>query len=254
MFTSLPRSPRRAPLEPTRHKDRSVAVSGRTLPLEIKEHPRARRITLRIEPGGRSLKLTVPRGLPAREIDAFMLRQQGWLMTRLARYPDEGGLRDGGMIAIRGVDHRIVASGRLRSLTRALERDGEAVLEVGGAPEHLGRRIADYLKREARRDLEAAVARHTAAIGRRAASIRLKDTRSRWGSCSSDGNLAFSWRIAMAPPPVIDYLAAHEVAHLVEMNHGPQFWALCAQLCPKMAEAKAWLKQNGNRLQAVDFS
>lgn len=254
MFTSPRRSSPRAPLEQSRHKARSVAVSGRTLPLEITEHPRARRITLRIEPGGRGLKLTVPRGLPAREIDAFMLRQQGWLMTRLARYPNEGGLRDGVVIAIRGVDHRIAMSGRLRGLTRTIDRDGEAVLEVGGAPEHLGRRVADHLKREARRDLEAAVARHTATIGRRAALIRIKDTRSRWGSCSSDGNLAFSWRIAMAPPMVIDYLAAHEVAHLVEMNHGPRFWALCERLCPQMAGAKAWLKQNGNRLQAVDFT
>ena len=82
----------------------------------------------------------------------------------------------------------------------------------------------------------------------------MKDTRSRWGSCSWNGNLSFSWRIVMAPPLVIDYLAAHEVAHLQEMNHGPKFWALCKQLCPRMEEARTWLKQHGSQLHAIDFS
>ncbi len=81
----------------------------------------------------------------------------------------------------------------------------------------------------------------------------MKDTRSRWGSCSYEGNLSFSWRIVMAPPLVIDYLAAHEVAHLKEMNHGPDFWALCRKLCPQMDEAKGWLKRHGSMLHAIDF-
>jgi predicted metal-dependent hydrolase len=236
------------------HGPRAVAVSGRTLPLEIREHPRATRMTLRIEPGGKALKLTVPRGLPSVEIDAFMTRQEGWLRSRLAGYPQPGGMVDGAVLAVRGVEHRIVRSGSLRGLTRIAMVDGSAVLSVAGAPQHLGRRISDFLKKEARIDLDEAVARHTATIGRKARSVKLKDTRSRWGSCSTDGNLSFSWRIVMAPPLVIDYLAAHEVAHLVEMNHGPRFWALCQKLAPRTAEAKAWLKQNGNRLQAVDFS
>jgi predicted metal-dependent hydrolase len=250
----LSKKPRDRRARPLRHGPRTVAVSGRTLPLEIREHPRATRITLRIEPGGQSLRLTVPRGLPAIEIDAFMTRHQGWLRSRLAGVPQASAMADGSVLALRGVEHRIVRCGSLRGLTRAAVVDGEPVITVAGAPQHLGRRLADFLKREARMDLDAAVARHTAAIGRKARSVRLKDTKSRWGSCSADGNLSFSWRIVMAPPHVIDYLAAHEVAHLIEMNHGPRFWALCRKLCPGTAEAKAWLKRNGNRLQAVDFS
>ena len=84
-------------------------------------------------------------------------------------------------------------------------------------------------------------------------AVRFKDTTSRWGSCSSDGNLSFSWRIMMAPPAVIDYLVAHEVAHLKEMNHGPKFWKLCRELCPRTDEAKAWLQRNGSALQAIGF-
>jgi len=97
------------------------------------------------------------------------------------------------------------------------------------------------------------VALHAKTVGKPVKSMTLKDTRSRWGSCSWDGKLSFSWRIVMAPPIVIDYLAAHEVAHLREMNHGPAFWALCRKLCPEMDEAKAWLKRHGSALHAIDF-
>ena len=120
-------------------------------------------------------------------------------------------------------------------------------------PDHVGRRVATFLKKEARTDLERLVKLHAGTIGAKVSSITMKDTRSRWGSCSSQGNLSFSWRILMAPPMVIDYLAAHEVAHLQEMNHGPRFWALCKRLCPHMEEAKAWLKRYGSQLHAIDF-
>jgi predicted metal-dependent hydrolase len=109
------------------------------------------------------------------------------------------------------------------------------------------------LKKEARADLERLSRMHASSIGATIRSISMKDTRSRWGSCSTEGNLSFSWRIVMAPPQVIDYLAAHEVAHLKEMNHGPHFWALCRKLCPQMEEAKAWLKRHGSQLHAIDF-
>lgn len=210
-------------------------------------------MTLRFEPGGRALKLTVPEGLPEREVSAFLTRHQGWLMTKLARFSGESELEDGGTILVRGVAHRIERTGRLRGLTEALVIDDEAVLRVGGAEEHLRRRIADYLKKEARSELERLVAVYAGRTGRRARSLSLKDTRSRWGSCSAEGDLSFSWRIAMAPPKVIAYLAAHEVAHLQEMNHGPRFWALCESLCPETKDAKHWLKRNGTMLHAIDF-
>lgn len=254
MFPLSRRDRRLQTRQTLRHAPRDVAVSGRTLPLEVREHPRATRMTLRIEPGGQALRLTVPRGLPPREIDDFIRRQQGWLTTRLARYPADCRVREGGMLRLRGVEHRIMRSGLVRGLTETRMIGETPVLMVGGLPEHLGRRVADFLKKEARSDLEEAVRRHTARLDVRAAAIRLKDTKSRWGSCTSDRVLSFSWRIVMAPPAVIDYLAAHEVAHLKEMNHGPRFWRLCEELCPDMLDAKSWLKRYGGRLQAVDFS
>ena len=183
----------------------------------------------------------------------MLFRSQGWLLTKLAKFTTDSSLRSGSEILLRGVRHRIEHTGTLRGLTEAIIVDGQPVLRVSGLPEHAGRRIATFLKKEARADLEKLVAVHAGTIRAPVSSITMKDTRSRWGSCSSQGNLSFSWRIVMAPPLVIDYLAAHEVAHLREMNHGPRFWALCRKLCPDMDEAKAWLKRHGSQLHAIDF-
>jgi predicted metal-dependent hydrolase len=174
-------------------------------------------------------------------------------LTKLAKFSQDTTLKGGGEILFRGVRHRIEHTGSLRGLTEATQVDGHHILRISGMPEHAPRRISAFLKKEARADLERLVAVHAGRIGAKVSSISMKDTRSRWGSCSSGGNLSFSWRIVMAPPMVIDYLAAHEVAHLKEMNHGPHFWALCKRLCPQMEEAKTWLKRHGTQLHAIDF-
>lgn len=243
---------RRAP-KPVRKELRTLAVHGRPIPLTVRHMEQATRITLRIEPGGRALKVTVPYGLAERELYAFLKRHQGWLENKLFDYPDDTRLIPGGSILIRGISHRIVHTGKLRGLTETGEEDGMPVIRVSGLEDHVGRRLADHLKKLARADLDRLVAHHAARSGKKYRDVTLKDTKSRWGSCSSAGNLNFSWRIAMAPAEVIDYLAAHEVAHLTEMNHGPKFWALCKQLCPHMEEAKAWLKRHGGALHAIDF-
>ncbi|MBB3544037.1 MULTISPECIES: M48 family metallopeptidase [unclassified Rhizobium] len=252
MFPLLAK-PRRSVRKPAPPETRTLDVAGRLMPLTIKQHERATRITLRIEPGGRALKMTIPSGLAPQEVNAFLDRHQGWLLTKLAKFSTDGSLRDGGTVPFRGVSHRIYHTGSLRGLTEGVVVDGKPVLKVSGMPEHVGRRIAAFLKKEARADLERLATLHARSINAPIKSIAMKDTRSRWGSCSSEGNLSFSWRIVMAPPSVVDYLAAHEVAHLREMNHGPRFWALCKKLCPHMEEAKAWLKRHGSQLHAIDF-
>lgn len=221
--------------------------------MTIRQNARATRITLRIEPGGRALKMTIPPGLRERDVADFLVRHQGWLEVKLSKFGDDNVLRAGGEILIRGIAHRIVHTGQLRGLTEVLEVDGLPVVRVSGMEQHLGRRLSTFLKKEARKDLAQYVETHAKAVGKPFRSLSMKDTRSRWGSCSWDGNLSFSWRIVMAPPMVIDYLAAHEVAHLREMNHGPEFWALCWDLCPQMEAAKKWLKRHGSQLHAIDF-
>ncbi len=228
-------------------------IASREMPLRIFENERAKRLTLRIEAGGRGLRITVPPGVPEREIDRFLERHRGWLEARLAKLPERPQVRPGIKLPLRGVPHLIIHEPASRG-TVAVAAEGDApALIVHGDRRHLPRRLADFLKREAKRDIEALVAKHAAAVGRKAKAVRFKDTSSRWGSCTSNGTLSFSWRIMMAPPAVIDYLVAHEVAHLREMNHGPKFWKLCRELCPRTDEARAWLKRNGAALQAIGF-
>ncbi|WP_274423506.1 M48 family metallopeptidase [Chelativorans sp. YIM 93263] len=248
----LARRSKTAPLR-TASTERTHVVAGRELPLKIVENARARRLTLRIQPGGAGLRVTVPPGLSAREVERFLTRHEGWLKERLQKLPEQPLVRAGIKVPLRGVPHLVVNEPGRRGTVTVTEVDGQPALVVNGDPRHLPRRIADFLKREARREIEPLVARHTAQAGRRANAIRYRDTSSRWGSCTSDGTLSFSWRIMMAPRPIINYLVAHEVAHLKEMNHGPRFWKLCEELCPDTARCKAWLKRNGTALQAIRF-
>jgi predicted metal-dependent hydrolase len=243
-----PTKPKPAPVEERQH-----CVAGRTLPLRIVENERARRLTLRIDAGGQGLRITVPPGLRRGEVEKFLDRHRGWLEQRLAKVPERPQVRPGIKIPIRGVPHFIVHEPGRRGIVTLSNDESGPVLIVYGDRLHLPRRIADFLKREAKREIEALVLKHTATLGKRAKAIRFKDTSSRWGSCTSEGNLSFSWRIMMAPGPVINYLVAHEVAHLKEMNHGPKFWKLCKELCPDTDRCKVWLKRNGGALQAIAF-
>lgn len=116
---------------------------------------------------------------------------------------------------------------------------------VAGDPDHLPRRVKDWLKREARSDLDEAVSRYGKALRVRPRRISLRDQSSRWGSCSASGTLSFSWRLVLAPAFVLDYVAAHEVAHMREMNHGAKFWTHVDRVCPHMEEAREWLRIHG---------
>ena len=225
-----------------------IAHEGVTYRVAVTRSSRARRITLRIRSGTSEPILTVPsRGNLAVATD-FAARHAGWLATRLARLPAQIPFRAGKTVPLRGVDHHIVETGALRGLVRA-KRVGEVrILEVPGQPEHVARRVTDFLKREARRDLEAAVERHLVTAKAAARRISIKDTKSRWGSCSANGTLSFSWRLILAPPFVLDYLAAHEVAHLKELNHSERFWRLTRALCGRTDDAEAWMKRHGARL------
>lgn len=241
---------RRNPRQPRR--ERQVEACGRTLPVMVVENARATRLTLRIVPGGKSLRVTIPPHVSDSQVDHFIARNRNWVAVRLERLPEPVAARAGATIPYMGVDHRIVHSKKLRGIVEAGHFAGKPSLIVPGEADGVGRKVGAFLKRQARKELDAAVARHAAELGVRAKSIRITDTTTRWGSCSTTRTLSFSWRIVMAPPEVLDYLAAHEVAHLREMNHSPKFWALVRKLCPQMEKHKAWLKRNGARLHAIE--
>jgi len=225
-----------------------IAHAGEIYRIALRRVASSRRYTLRVRAASRDVLLTMPARGTLKAAREFAERHAAWIGARLARLPKPIAFAAGEIAPLRGVDHRIVHRPGVRGVVWLEDGvDGPLICVAGDAP-HVGRRVADYLKREARRDLEAAVARHAAALGVKPRRLALRDTTSRWGSCSSTAALNFSWRLILAPPLVLDYLAAHEVAHIRHMNHSPLFWALTRRLCPDTDRAEAWLKAHGAAL------
>jgi len=233
-----------------------IAFDGATYRINVKRHQQARRYTLRIQAAAREVQLTMPPRGSLKEAKSFAETHGGWIAARLNRLPEVVPFADGALLPLRGVTHRIVHRPGVRGTVwvEAGPCAAGSLLCVAGEAAHLRRRVSDFLKREARRDLDAASRRYAAMLGVRIERISVRDTSSRWGSCSSAGALSFSWRLILAPPRVLDYLAAHEVAHLVEMNHSRKFWRILREICPDMNQSKVWLDAHGGDLHRYGAS
>jgi predicted metal-dependent hydrolase len=215
-------------------------------PIRLRRHRQARRYTLRIQAASRDVVLTMPLRGSVREAKAFAQKHGAWIAARLRRLPRAAPFAPRVAVPLRGVPHRIEHRPHARGAVWAeIGEDGAQMLCVAGDPAHLARRVGDHLKRAAKHDLQAACRRYAADLSVAVRSVSVRDQTSRWGSCSSTGVLSFSWRLILAPPFVLDYLAAHEVTHLVEMNHSRRFWRLLARICPATPRAKAWLHAHG---------
>lgn len=232
-----------------------MKAAGLDEPVLVRRSPRARRISLSVNEAKRGAVLTVPRHATLEEAGRFLAQHFEWLQKRLAALPAPVPFSDGVVLPLRGRDHVVrYAPGVKRRGSVWVEEACEAVafdlptINIAGAEAHAPRRLKDWLKREARTDLSARCAAHAATLKVRPKRITVRDQTSRWGSCSAGGVLSFSWRLILAPENVLDYLAAHEVAHLREMNHGPRFWAHVRETFPHMDTAKSWLKKNGAKL------
>jgi predicted metal-dependent hydrolase len=217
--------------------------------VRLRRHRQARRYTLRIDAPTREVVLTMPPRGSVREAKEFAQKHGGWIAARLKRLPEATPFTHGVEVPLRGEPHRIVhRRGERGTVWTETDGSGQRLLCVAGEPPHVDRRISDFLKREAQRDLDAASRNYAAQIGVSIKRICVRDQSSRWGSCSNTGVLSFSWRLILAPPFVLDYLAAHEVSHLVELNHSPRFWRLVKRLYPQLERAKVWLDANGTDL------
>ena len=228
-----------------------VTHADETYRITLKRIASARRFTLRVRAATRDVVLTMPPRSSIAGARNFAEAHAAWIGVRLQRLPKPMPFGAGEIVPIRGIDHIIVLRPHQRGtvwIEQGRKTVGASMLPqlcVAGEPEHVARRIKDFLIREAKRDLEAAVLRHAAKIRVSPRKINLRDTTSRWGSCSSTGALNFSWRLIMAPAYVLDYLAAHEVAHLLYMNHSPAFWKVVGGLTTHVDRGEAWLKANG---------
>lgn len=227
----------------------SIEIDGAPVTVTVRVNARARSYRLSL-PHSSGPVLTLPPHGRWSEAEAFLLRQRHWLAARIGRAPQASRFAEGDNVPLRGVAHRIVGTGRLRGRVEAGEQDGEPVLLVPGDPEHHKRRLTDWLKDQALADLGERTAFHAARLGVSVKAVRMRSQASRWGSCSSSGNINYNWRLVLAPPFVLDYVAAHEVAHLVEMNHSAAFWATVERTLPGMERGRAWLKAHGRQLMA----
>jgi len=217
-------------------------------PLRIRwnRSARARRLSLTVSRLDGSVTLTLPQRASARSAMAFLNDRRDWLTRAMQGVDGPAPVAPGTALPIEGTPLRLTPAE-----TRVARIDGERLLVPAARPEAAA---LAFLKTRARARLAERVAVHARALGRTPGKLTLRDTRSRWGSCTAAGDLMFSWRLIMAPPRILDYVTAHEVAHLVHMNHSPAFWALVARLFPAHAEARRWLKAEGARLHHYRFS
>ncbi len=218
-----------------------VRLDGRELPVRVRRHPRARRMTLRVAPRGEALSLVLPKGVRLREGLNFLRGQEAWIKAQLDAMPRPVPFADGACLPILGTTVVIL---HCPQAARGVWREEDRIC-VSGRAEHLPRRTREFLVHLASEEISSRAREKAKTLGHKVASIRLRDTKSRWGSCSSRGDLAFSWRLIFAPEMVLDYVVAHEVAHLEEMNHSPRFWAIAETLTGDLKSARRWLKGNG---------
>ncbi|MBC7155527.1 MAG: M48 family metallopeptidase [Rhodobacteraceae bacterium] len=220
--------------------------------ITLRRSARARRYSLRVSRVDGRVTLTVPPRASAREALAFAQEHEGWIRAALAELPSGRRISADGTVPVAGVERLITAAP-----VKVPHVDGHRLLVPGrllDGGRAAGPGVAACLRTLARARLTELCDGHAATVGAAYSALVLRDTRSRWGSCSSDGRLMFSWRLIMAPPEVLDYVAAHEVAHLAEMNHSPAFWATVARLMPAYREHRGWLRAHGAMLHRVDFS
>lgn len=219
-------------------------------PLDIilRRSARASRFSLRVSRLDGRVTLSLP--LRAREAEAmaFARSQEDWLRTALSRMVLPKVVDIGTVLPVEGRPLAVV-----QGAGRGVRVEGDALV-VPGEPGQAGARVAGFLKARARGRLVAASGQYATLLGVAFTGVTLRDTRSRWGSCSATGGLMYSWRLILAPPPVLDYVAAHEVAHLVQMNHSPAFWAVVDRVCPGWRVQRAWLHTHGQTLHAWRFA
>lgn len=220
-------------------------LGGRSVPLSLRPTARARRLSLRLDRDGSGAVVTFPPHVSRREARAFAERHGDWIAARLARLPEAIAFTPGAEVPILGIPHPI----RHAPEARRGVWIAEGALWASGRTEHLGRRIEDFLRQQARSELaqraRAKAERLPTGAGRPLGRTSVRDTRSRWGSCSPRGDLSFSWRLILAPEAVLDYVVAHEVAHLVHMNHAAAFWQLVARLTDDVEGSRRWLREQG---------
>ena len=225
----------------------SLKVEGQEVPVQIKHNKNAKRLILRINKNGDGVVVTLPQGVSETTGLGWAKQQISWIAAQMAALPRRKIFKDGAVIPFEGVSHIIR---HLPNTRRGVWRENGEI-NVSGQLDHLARRVQDWLKNEAKSRLVEKTLITATRINKRPRKITVRDTRSRWGSCTANGNISYCWRLILAPRFVLDYVVAHEVAHLKELDHGKKFWDTVAMLDPNVAGARRWLREKGEALHFI---
>ncbi len=221
-----------------------LILDGQEVGVAVRRNNRARRIALRIDPAKETPELVLPPRTSESEGLDFVRSRAGWLLDRLEALPPRVPFRDGEILPIFDEPYLIVHDAAAR---RGVWIEDRKII-VSGRVEHLPRRLNDWLRREAKAAISPRAHAKASVLEKRPTKITIRDQKSRWGSCSTSGNLSFNWRLILAPDTVLDYVVAHEVGHMAMPNHSPAFWKIVDRLSPHMRDGRAWLRKNGDRL------
>ncbi|MCH8465958.1 MAG: M48 family metallopeptidase [Roseinatronobacter sp.] len=232
-------------------KDGTALLPGLPdIPVALRRSAQTRRLNLRVSGLDGRVSLSMPPSLPLAEALAFLREKEDWLRAAVNRVAGPQPVMPGSDILLRGEKVRIIESGHIQRVT---ESKGALLVPTDRSGDRTAVRVATYLRAAAQASLLPASEDYARILGRRFAAVALRDTRSRWGSCTAQGRLMYSWRLIMAPPKVLRYVAAHEVAHLVHMDHSPAFWACVRGLMPEYPHHRAWLRAHGAELHSYCF-
>ncbi|MDP6172790.1 MAG: SprT family zinc-dependent metalloprotease [Rhodospirillales bacterium] len=222
-----------------------IEIEGQNVPLRLRVNKRARRLIMRIDADERGVVVTYPKGVAKAEAVDFARDRAGWIKAGLDKLPPKVAFQPGASLPYLDREHviRHLPASRLG----VMRENGEIL--IGGRPEHLARRLTDWLKRQAKAEIALRAGAMAERLDCKLGRISVRDTRSRWGSCAPSGNLSFCWRLVMAPESVLDYVIAHEVTHRLHMDHGREFWAVVAGLGVDVKGGRAWLNREGENLR-----
>ena len=212
----------------------------------VRESARARRLSLTVDPKGGKIVMVLPKRVSHAVADHFLLQNRDWIRAQEEKALTRVPFAPGSAVMFRGASHRLerFPDGRIRGIPEVRE----GVIYIPGLPEHFSRRTRDFIIEEARRILTERTHEKAALIGKKVSAVRLGDPKTRWGSCHAAGRISYSWRLILAPNHVLDYVVAHEVAHLIHRGHHRAFWECCASLTLSMKESRQWLKKNNYEL------
>lgn len=239
-------------------RQRDISLGEMTVTYRHRISRRARRLRFEVRPGN-GLEVTTPPGVSIARIEAVMREKTEWITTMLTRYAQpprsviDAPLQSGTLLPFAGGHLRLLLdTSPTAKRQSAFMEEGTLRLVLadasGSQPEMLKATLEAWYRRQGRRVFEERVAHWNTQYGFSYGRIAIRDQKSRWGSCSRQGNLNFNWRLLLAPLPVLDYIVIHELAHLKEGNHSPRFWALVAEKCPDYRGYRDWLRQHGPEL------